>query len=127
MDSRCGVPSGVVVRDEELAFGCKGKVLEFFCKDRMAFVKFDCVKVKDSADEVNLLSSSEPSRGFVGEGGRGTLVGVGVSHFIVLENSVDDGGGVKSKIERGCSNWDILCCVAKLRLYFKEVAAKPQS
>ncbi|KAF1934173.1 uncharacterized protein M421DRAFT_88186 [Didymella exigua CBS 183.55] len=54
----------------------------------MAFEKFDCVKIGHSVDKIDLLSSSKPSRGFVGDGGRGTLV--------------------ESNVEGSCSSWDIL-------------------
>jgi hypothetical protein len=57
-----------------------------------------------------LLSSSDPCWDFVGEGGSGTLEGVLLNHFIVLENFVvvGEAGGVKSKTEKGCMSEVIL-------------------
>lgn len=94
-DSRCGVPTGVEKSDDELALCCREKVLDLLCSDFRTFVKFDSVKVSDSAGEIESLSLSEPSRDFVGEGGRGTVVGVRFSQFMVSENFVGDAGGVK--------------------------------
>lgn len=108
VDSRWGVPGGGVKREgaereEKLLFGCSENVLDCFFRDCMAFAKLDCVRVGASVDEVDLLSSSEASRDFVGEGGRGTLLGVRVSHLMVLGN-FGDAGGEKSKMERGCNS-----------------------
>ena len=85
-------------------------MLDFFCKDLMFLVKLELVKIDDSVDTVDWLSSSELPFDFVGEGGKGTLEGVRLIQFMVSESFLGEDGGVKSKSERGCSSWGILLC-----------------
>jgi hypothetical protein len=63
-------------------------------KDLTTFSKFVSVKIAGSVEEAESLS--EDPVDFVGEGGKGILLGVRLRKSIASENLVGEDGGVKS-------------------------------
>jgi hypothetical protein len=104
--SRCGLPTGLIERDNELGLCCSDKVLDLVCKALKTFAKFDSVTVRFSVEHVGPLS--EETHDLVGEGGRGTVEGVRLIQLIDPENVVGEIGGVKLQSMGDDSSCDIL-------------------
>jgi hypothetical protein len=74
----------------------------------MFFQNSQSVKASDSVEEFESDSMSKLLHDFVGDGGRGTLVGVRLNQFTASESFVGEDGGVKLQNAAGSSNCGIL-------------------
>ena len=89
------MPTGLGTSDDELVLPWRGNVLDSFGEEFMFFQNFEWVKASDSVEALKSGSVSKLSHDFVGDGGRGTLIGVRLSQFMVSESFVGEDGGVK--------------------------------